>query len=95
MASSLAIGRKALAAFFSAVAPQKAHWYNLMSPSEFDTEDPSCTPVDGILKVCNSDYGQTGWKGINECAINGLNKIVQSVAKMNEYYLSGSSAGGT
>jgi len=57
------------------------------------TEDPSCEPASGVLKVCNSNYGETGWKGINECAINGFNKIVQSVAKMNEYYLSEASDG--
>lgn len=57
------------------------------------TADPSCTSVDGVLKVCNSDYGETGWKGINECSINGLNQIVASVAKMNEFYLSSAGDG--
>jgi len=48
--------------------------------------DPACTPVEGIMKVCNDDYGATGWEGINECLIMG-DFIISSVAKMNEYYL--------
>jgi hypothetical protein len=55
MASSLAMGRKALAAFFSAVAPQKAHWYNLMSPSEFDTSRDEINrifpPISSFLNI--------------------------------------------
>jgi len=49
--------------------------------------DNSCTPVDGVMKVCNGNYGETGWLGLNELIIiNGL-KIKNSVAKMNEHYL--------
>jgi len=48
--------------------------------------DPACTPVEGIMKVCNDDYGETGWEGINECLIMG-EFIISSVSKMNEYYL--------
>mmetsp|Transcript_4665 Transcript_4665/g.6904 ORF Transcript_4665/g.6904 Transcript_4665/m.6904 type:complete len:593 (-) Transcript_4665:155-1933(-) len=66
---------------------------SLVLPTVIVAADPSCTPVDGVLKVCNADFGETGWKGINEVAINGLNHIVQSVAKMNEYYLSGAADG--
>jgi hypothetical protein len=55
MASSLAMGRKALAAFFSAVAPQKAQWYNLMSPSEFDTSSDEInrifSPISSFLNI--------------------------------------------
>jgi len=48
--------------------------------------DPACTPIEGAMKVCNNDYGATGWEGINECLIMG-DFIISSVAKMNEYYL--------
>jgi hypothetical protein len=55
VASSLAMGRKALAAFFSAVAPQKAHWYNLMSTSEFDTSSDEINrifpPISSFLNI--------------------------------------------
>lgn len=56
------------------------------------TADPDCKPIDGVMKVCNSNYGDTGWKGINELLISGSvatgeKIIVSSVAKMNEYYV--------
>jgi len=50
------------------------------------TVDPDCIPESGIMKVCNNDYGDVGWKGINEILTQG-NTIVASVAKMNEYYV--------
>lgn len=53
--------------------------------------DPDCTPESDIMKVCNKDYGETGWKGINEILTQGKT-IVASVAKMNENYLAGNSA---
>lgn len=49
--------------------------------------DPDCTPVSNKMKVCNRDYGETGWEGINEILTQGRT-IVSSVAKMNEFYLS-------
>lgn len=48
--------------------------------------DTECSPVVGKLKVCNGNYGSTGWRGINN-AIFYNNIIESSVAKMNEYYL--------
>jgi hypothetical protein len=48
--------------------------------------DYNCGMVDGVLVVCNANFGATGWVGINENSImRGV--IVSSVAKMNEYYL--------
>ena len=52
--------------------------------------DPTCTPIRGILKICNKDYGDSGWLGINDSILQN-NYIVSSVAKMNEYYLNQSS----
>jgi hypothetical protein len=26
-----------------------------------------CTTVDGVMKVCNGDYGETDWKGMSFC----------------------------
>lgn len=52
-------------------------------------EDPSCSSVRGILKVCNDFYGKTGWTGLNEIYFEG-SYIAASVAKMNESYLSSS-----
>jgi hypothetical protein len=50
--------------------------------------DHSCSQVDGLMKVCNANFGETGWLGINEILKTTRGSIVQSsVAKMNEYYL--------
>jgi len=50
--------------------------------------DHKCSQVDGIMKVCNGNYGETGWLGINEVLkLQGSGVIVSSVAKMNEHYL--------
>ncbi|KAL7548734.1 hypothetical protein ACHAWF_012001, partial [Thalassiosira exigua] len=48
--------------------------------------DHTCQRVDGVMVVCNANFGATGWVGINENSIL-RGKIVSSVAKMNEYYL--------
>ena len=48
--------------------------------------DHNCTRVDGVMVVCNANFGATGWVGINENEIIG-GVIYSSVAKMNEYYL--------
>jgi len=48
--------------------------------------DHDCGRVDGVMVVCNANFGATGWVGINENEIK-RGVIVSSVAKMNEYYL--------
>lgn len=50
--------------------------------------DNACTEVDGVMKVCNGNYGETGWLGINEVLKTVPDGIIQwSRAKMNEHYL--------
>mmetsp|Transcript_61503 Transcript_61503/g.150532 ORF Transcript_61503/g.150532 Transcript_61503/m.150532 type:complete len:348 (+) Transcript_61503:222-1265(+) len=50
--------------------------------------DHTCTHNDGVMKVCNGNYGDTGWLGINEVMKTVPQGIIQSsTAKMNEYYL--------
>jgi hypothetical protein len=52
--------------------------------------DYSCTPINYKLKVCNGDYGNTQWVGINKVLLmDGY--IFASAARMNEYYLKSSS----
>lgn len=54
------------------------------------TADSECTSVDGVMKVCNGDYGDTGWRGINLLALQTVlnqERIIASTAKMNEYYV--------
>ena len=57
----------------------------VLTPQQVDV-DYSCTPVEGTMVVCNGNFGDTGWVGINENSVQG-GRIIQSVAKMNEYYL--------
>ena len=53
-------------------------------------EESMCLPVDGVMKVCNGDYGETRWRGLNEVLISRPQGfIVASTAKMNEFYLNG------
>lgn len=48
--------------------------------------DSSCDSVLGMLKICNGDYGDTRWRGINEVFLaNGF--IISSVARLNDFYL--------
>jgi hypothetical protein len=46
-----------------------------------------CAPVEGKVKVCNGNYGDVKWRGINSAVVDGNNYITQSSAKMNEFYL--------
>jgi hypothetical protein len=51
-------------------------------------QEYDCTPENGFQKVCNGDYGDTGWNGINTITMYGGGLLIQSsAAKMNEYYL--------
>lgn len=52
--------------------------------------DYDCSPIQGKMKVCNGDYGDTRWKGINQVLLSG-GWIISSIAKLNEYYLAGAS----
>lgn len=53
--------------------------------------DHTCTPVPGVMVVCNGNFGETGWVGINENSIQG-GYIIESVSKMNEFYLRNANA---
>jgi len=58
-----------------------------LTTSMANAPDSSCAAIDGKMKVCNGDYGNTGWRGVNELVFDGKNRIQTSVAKMNEHYL--------
>lgn len=55
--------------------------------------DSSCSSISNAIKVCNGDYGDTGWKGINEAMVTSNGWITESTARMNDYYLSTASDG--
>ena len=47
--------------------------------------DPDCTPVNGRLKVCNDDYGDTPWHGINILLVDkNTNMTIHSISKLND-----------
>ena len=49
---------------------------------------PACDAENGQMKVCNGNYGDTNWRGINKIILqNGW--IYSSAARMNDYYLTG------
>jgi hypothetical protein len=54
MASSL-LGRQALAGFFTAMAPQKAHWYNVLPPTNVDPSRDNISrifpPLSSLLNI--------------------------------------------
>jgi hypothetical protein len=52
------------------------------------TADSTCAQIPGKLKVCNGNYGDTQWLGINELITNN-GEIVSSAARMNDFYLTG------
>jgi hypothetical protein len=62
-----------------------------LSTTRIEAES-ACVQVEGAMKVCNGKYGDTGWRGINELILTSANKIVSSVAKMNEFYLTSSTS---
>ena len=48
--------------------------------------DFDCTEYRGRMNVCNGDYGNTDWRGINIAMLfNGV--IISSVAKLNDFHL--------
>jgi len=51
--------------------------------------DSDCEAPEGKVMVCNGDYGDSKWRGVNELILNNRGQILSSTAKMNEYYLGG------
>jgi hypothetical protein len=55
--------------------------------TEIAEPDSACTAINGKLKVCNGNYGETSWRGINKILLEN-NWIYSSAARMNEFYTS-------
>ncbi len=53
---------------------------------EIGIHDPDCEAPDGKVVVCNGDYGDSKWRGVNEAMTLGRD-LISSSARMNEYYL--------
>jgi len=50
------------------------------------TVDPACDFSSGTIKVCNDNYGRTGWRGLNTVVVV-VGRISASIAQLNEFYL--------
>ncbi|KAL7466577.1 hypothetical protein ACHAXS_006861 [Conticribra weissflogii] len=50
--------------------------------------DPECRAIRRAMKVCNGNYGPTDWRGVNQILLQD-EYIITSLAKMNDYYLEG------
>jgi len=64
----------------------------LFLTAKTDPNGPNCDEERGVMKVCNDFFGKTGWTGLNEVYFENR-RIVQSIAKMNENYLSNAREG--
>jgi hypothetical protein len=63
---------------------------SLTLSKSYEEHQTACDPINYKLIVCNGDYGDTRWRGINKILLaDGF--IFASAAKMNEYYFTGSS----
>lgn len=49
----------------------------------------NCTGIDGTMKLCNGDYGESHWRGVNKILRDDNGFIISSAARMNDYYLTG------
>lgn len=58
---------------------------SLTLKTEMGTPNPECPSVDGAMNVCNGDYGETDWKGINTILMSS-GWITTSSAKMNDHF---------
>lgn len=48
--------------------------------------DPECAEATGRINVCNGNYGNTAWRGVNTAFLRG-GFVQHSVAKLNDYHL--------
>lgn len=50
-------------------------------------QEKDCRNVDGKIKVCNGDYGDVKWRGINIATFDKDGSIISGAARVNEFYL--------
>lgn len=58
--------------------------------TEIVNHESDCDPMTGGIKVCNGNFGDTKWHGLN-IAIVQFDTITASCAKMNDFYLASAS----
>src|SRR5918993_718855 len=50
------------------------------------TSNPTCSPTNGRVEVCNAAYGTNGWLGVAQIWIGRRNHIVAGTTKVNDTY---------
>jgi len=55
------------------------------------TRPKACRATAGMVEVCSSRYGNTGWLGVAQIWITGGVHITQGIVKNNDYYFGSSS----
>ena len=59
-----------------------------LSESGKVARDSVCTELkEGVIKVCNADFGETPWRGLNQLTTGEGGWVTASLAQMNDYYL--------
>jgi len=59
----------------------------ILSKEKIKHDSGACNPIDGKVKVCNANYGEKPWKGLNSLTTDKDGFVTASVAKLNDYYL--------
>ncbi|KAG7362779.1 hypothetical protein IV203_026139 [Nitzschia inconspicua] len=49
--------------------------------------DSVCAPMEGVIKICSGDYGDSKWRGQTEFLLDGGGNIAAASVKMNTFYL--------
>ena len=50
------------------------------------TSPKNCKATSGMVQVCNSTYGKTGWLGVASISVTGGTHITQGTVKLNDTY---------
>lgn len=52
-----------------------------------EAADNNCEQKEGMIKVCNGNYGDTKWRGFTELQLDASNGIAAATIKLNDFYL--------
>lgn len=69
----------------------KSNNLNMVEDPNGDTSSNTrrrCSAPDGMVLICNLDYGNTGWLGIAGISLDGQGHIITGYTKLNDTYFS-------
>ena len=69
----------------------KSNTLNMVEDANGDTSSKTrrrCSAPDGMVLICNLDYGNTGWLGIAGISLDAQGHIVTGYTKLNDTYFS-------